>query len=239
MTRTLTVTAALLLLAGSRIAAAQVSPEEGEPAHSSEYEEESLVPMVGFNFAGMASFPLADSSDAFNPGAGFAAGVMFRPSPYVGFQFEYSYSWYDIKSDLLANTQLDGNHTMQYWDLNVVARPARSKRFGFYVIAGPGIYRRMAQVTKVEGVGVGTYCDPWLYFCYPSAVPIEDVLADRHSTDFGVNAGLGAYLVLSPPLRLYLEARYHYIWGPDFHTAGGKTRSADGQYLPITFGIAF
>jgi hypothetical protein len=40
-------------------------------------------------------------------------------------------------------------------------------------------------------------------------------------------------------VRLYLEARYHYIFGPSFTAADGRKRSADGQYVPITLGIRF
>jgi hypothetical protein len=201
--------------------------------------ERSAVPMLGFNIGGMASFPLGRSSDALNPGGGFAAGITFRPKPFIGIQFEYSYSWYGVNSDLFHGGHLNANASMQYWDLNIIARPARVKRFGFYFIAGPGIYRRMAQITQFTGVGVGTYCDPLLYFCFPTAVPTEDVIESRHSTDFGLNGGIGSYLVLAPPLRVYLEVRFHYIWGPTFHTATGSSRSANGEYLPITLGVSF
>jgi opacity protein-like surface antigen len=230
--------AVLLLLCVSAKASAQYESGPAEPAQG-DPDDRSLVPLVGFNIAGMASFPLGNSSDAFNPGGGFAAGIMFRPKPFIGIQFEYSYSWYDVKDSLIPGSNLDGLHTMQYWDLNIVARPAHAKHFGFYVIGGPGIYRRMVDITRFAGVGVSTYCDPILYYCYPAAVPVDQVLASRSSTDFGLNGGLGMYFAVSPPLRIYLEARFHYIWGPEFKTVGGKKRDADGQYIPITLGVAF
>jgi hypothetical protein len=229
---------ALFVLCFARGASAQYAEEPAQKG--GDLDDRSLVPMVGFNIGGMASFPVGRSSDALDPGGGFAVGVMFRPRPFVGFQFEYSYSWYNIKGDIFKDTRLDGHAGMQYWDLNVIARPVHAKHVGFYVIAGPGIYRRSATITEFTGqVAVGTYCDPWLYFCYPTAAPAEDVIGSRHSTDFGLNGGIGMYFVLSPPLRLYLEARYHYIWGPTFHNMTGKSFDANGKYLPVTLGIAF
>jgi outer membrane protein with beta-barrel domain len=220
-----------LLLVVARSAAAQDSDRKSD--------DRTLLPLVAFNVAGMASFPLGNSSDAFNPGGGFALGVMFRPLPMLGAQLEYSYSWYDVKNSLIPHSDLDGLHTMQYWDLNVWVRPVKAKRVGFYVVGGPGIYRRTAEVTKFAGVGASTYCDPILFYCYPAAVPVDQVIASRSATDFGVNGGLGMYFVLNPPLRLYLEVRYHFIWGSEFTSASGKKRSADGQYLPITLGLSF
>lgn len=235
--RACAIAGALLALWATRTASAQYAEEPAQKEHDE--DERSLVPMLGFNLGGMASFPLGRSSDALDVGGGFALGVTFRPKPFIGLQFEYSYSWYNVKSDLFENTRLDGHAAMQYWDLNVVARPVKAKHVGFYLIAGPGIYRRMAAITSVTGTAVGTYCDPALYVCFPTAVPVEDVIESRHTTDFGLNGGLGGYVVLSPPLRMYLEVRYHYIWGPTFHTATGKSRDANGQYIPLTLGITF
>lgn len=46
--------------------------------------------------------------------------------------------------------------------------------------------------------------------------------ADRSANDFGVNFGGG--ITLGTEARFYIEARYHYVWGP---------------YFPLTFGFRF
>jgi opacity protein-like surface antigen len=231
--------AAVCALAACVLLAARAAAAQGEDeGHQRDPADRTLLPLVAFNVAGMVSFPIGSSSEAFSPGGGFALGVQFRPLPVFGVGIEYSYSWYDVDSSPVPQSHLDGLHTLQYWDLNVMVRPVHADRVGFYVIAGPGIYRRMAEVTRFAGVGVASLCDPLLFYCFPAAVPLEEVVASRHSTDFGINGGAGVYFVLNPPLRLYLEVRYHYIWGPDFERAG-ETRNADGQYLPITLGLSF
>jgi opacity protein-like surface antigen len=230
-------TAACALAACALLAARGAAAQEDDGGHD-DPADRTLLPLVAFNVAGMASFPIGSSSDAYSPGGGFALGVQFRPLPVFGVGIEYAYSWYDIKSSLIPRSDLDGLHTLQYWDLNVMVRPVHADRVGFYLIAGPGIYRRMAEVTRFAGVGVSTFCDPFLFYCYPAAVPLEEVVASRHSTDFGIHGGAGVYFVLNPPLRLYLEVRYHYIWGPNFERAG-ETQHANGQYLPISLGLSF
>ena len=63
--------------------------------------------------------------------------------------------------------------------------------------------------------------------------------ASPRKLPIGVNGGVGVYAVLSPPVKLYLEARYHYIWGPGFTTPDGERHDADGQYIPLVGGFAF
>jgi len=213
---------------------------EGPPeSKGGDDTDKTAIKMIGFNLGGMLSIPMGDSSDVLNVGGGFVAGISFRPTPVIGLRAEYSASWYGLKSNLLSSTNLDGNSSLQYLDLDIVVRPARVKRVGFYLLGGPGIYWRSADITKFDGVGVSTYCEPGAFFCYPTAVPVDRVLASHSTTDFGINGGIGMFLVLTPPLRLYLEARFHYIWGPEFTDVTGKKRSANGEYLPITLGVGF
>ena len=37
----------------------------------------------------------------------------------------------------------------------------------------------------------------------------------------------------------YVEARWHYMWGPEFTNGNGEKVNANGQYFPITFGFRF
>ena len=85
------------------------------------------------------------------------------------------------------------------------------------------------------------FCDPWWYVCYPGGfVPVENIVGDRSSTDFGMDFGGGVHFG-----AIYAELRYHYIWGPDIGpqgTAAGSTtttRKANGQFLATTFGFRF
>jgi hypothetical protein len=87
------------------------------------------------------------------------------------------------------------------------------------------------------------YCDPWWYVCYPGGfVPVENVVGERSSTDFGMDFGGGVNFGV-----IYAEVRYHYIWGPTVAETGatqplpgvGAERKANGQFLQTTFGVRF
>lgn len=203
----------------------------------SESEQDTLVPRVGFNIGGGLGFPITDASDRFETGAAFQLGIAYNINKSLSIQGEYLYSGYSVREDLLAGTDIEGWHNMQYWNINAIYNVLPARPFGIYVMGGPGIYYRRVEITQFAGVAAVPYCDPWLYFCYTSAVPVEEILGSRSKTDFGLNAGVGVSLRLfGGPLRLYAEGRYHYIFGGDYDTAAGA-RSADGQYVPLIFGL--
>jgi opacity protein-like surface antigen len=86
-------------------------------------------------------------------------------------------------------------------------------------------------------VGIASVCDPYWYVCYPVAVPVDQIVGDRSSTDFGMDFGGG--VSFGGSVRFFVEARYHYVWGSDFTLPDGSTRNTNSQYFPITFGIRF
>jgi opacity protein-like surface antigen len=219
------------LLAAAAPAAAQTfqAPEE----------ELGVTGPFGWNFGGTLNVPLSSTADRINVGGGFAAGLTYNVSPYTGLQFEYGGNWSTLKSGKLANNGVSGTASFQYFNLNVVVRPGRAGHVGFYLIGGGGLYYRYAAITKVTGTTIAPYCDPWLYYCSAVPVPATSVLGTRDSWDWGLDAGLGIAFAVAPPIRLYLEARYHYVFGPSFTDSSGVKHTADGQYLPITLGLRF
>ncbi len=111
-----------------------------------------------------------------------------------------------------------------------------------YIVAGPGMYYRKVEIT--EYVGTGVICDPWYYVC--GAYPVEAVLGSRGGWDFGFNFGGGVGFALGDSGEFYIETRYHYVMGPGDrvgHAAAGRRPgtggSANGQYVPLTFGFRF
>jgi hypothetical protein len=74
-------------------------------------------------------------------------------------------------------------------------------------------------------------------------VPVENIVGERSSTDFGMVFGGGATFGV-----VYAELRYHYIWGPEVEeqrtqlpavTTTSGDRKANGQFLTVTFGVRF
>ncbi|MBZ4420203.1 outer membrane beta-barrel protein [Myxococcus sp. RHSTA-1-4] len=192
-----------------------------------------------FNVGGGISFPLSDAGDRFEMGGGFQVGVGFQFMRRLGVTAEYLYTAYDVKSDVLDATSVEGDHYMQYGTLNAVVNLLPRSPLGIYLIGGPGLYYRKVEVSQFAGTAVVPYCDPWLYYCTTSVVPVSEVLGSRSSTDFGLNAGAGITFSLYGDLRFYLEGRYHYIFGPEFTGADGNSRNANGQYVPLMFGLRY
>jgi hypothetical protein len=219
--------------AGARAQSTQYGTNNADP-------DAGVVGPIGFNIGAALSLPISDSSDLADPGGGIVAGLTYRPHPMFGIRAEYMYSFYGLQEKLFGASDLDGSHTMQYGVLNLVLRPIKTRGFGFYVTGGAGIYYRKVEITRLNGVASQPFCDPWAFVCFPEDVAVAQVLAARSSTDFGINGGVGAYLMLGQsPMRVYLEARYHFIFGPDFKDPSGEARAANGQYIPIVLGLAF
>ena len=108
-----------------------------------------------------------------------------------------------------------------------------------------GVYYRPVKVTT-PGVGyVPGYCDPWWYVCYPGGfVPVENIVGERSSTDFGMDFGGGVNFG-----AFYAEIRYHYIWGPKVEVGISRRRQSQawtptrgkptGSSYQTTFGFRF
>ena len=92
-------------------------------------------------------------------------------------------------------------------------------------------------------VGFATYCDPYWYVCYPTAVSIDRIIGDRSATDFGINFGAG--VTFGAEAKFFVEARYHYVWGDDIpeatpistNSAGNDNANTSASYFPLIFGV--
>ena len=208
--------------------------------------------LVDVNVGAGYTFALSDIRDHLGDGYNVNFGITFNVSETFGIQGEYSFNGLGQKTIQIpvspapnaatVPTDFSADMNMQFGDLNVIYRPQTGGRAKPYVVGGIGIYYRPVKVTT-PGVGyVPGYCDPWWYVCYPGGfVPVENIVGERSSTDFGFDFGGGVDVPLGETVKLYLEARYHYMWGPEVKTsvAGTDTKKANGQFLPITVGLRF
>jgi opacity protein-like surface antigen len=94
----------------------------------------------------------------------------------------------------------------------------------FYLIGGIGGYYLKGQLTE-PGLFVGTYCDPWWWWCYDYIVEGDVIVDSVSTTKFGANAGVGVSFELANKSLIYIETRYHYI----------NTKEST-VYLPIKIG---
>jgi hypothetical protein len=215
-------------------------------------EAQAQEKRVNVSLGGGFTIPNAEVSDHLGDGYNFNLGLQVNVTPVIGIEGVYSFNGLGQKrisvpvsatpTATSVPTDFFGDMNMQYGTANlVVQKPEGVVRP--YGLVGMGVYYRPIKVTT-PGVGfVPGFCSPWWYYCYPGGfVPVENIVGERSSTDFGMDFGGGVNFGV-----VYGEIRYHYIWGPTVPTTGpaqplpGVTaeRKANGQFLATTFGLRF
>jgi len=207
---------------------------------------------VHVSLGGGLTVPNSEVKDHLGNGFNFNFGVEVKVTPVIGIEGLYSFNGLGDKRISIPVSGTPGGSSvptdffagmnMQYGTANlVVQKPDGAIRP--YGLVGMGVYYRPIEVTTPELGFVPGYCNPWWYVCYPGQiVPVENVVGERSSTDFGMDFGGG--LNFGP---IYAEIRYHYIWGPTVPTTGpvqplpgvSAERKANGQFLATTFGFRF
>lgn len=193
--------------------------------------------------------PLGNVGDRFNAGGAFTIGLTFERSQPFGLQIEYGYNTLDgpqARIPLMINALatptgtalIESRHRVHYFTASAMVHGDGQNRFNPYALAGGGMYHRSVSLTTPD-VGFTTYCDPFWYVCYPTATEINRVIGERSTWNPGVNAGGGVAIRLGHAAAFYIEARWHFAWGPTFTTLTGEEQRANGEYFPVTFGFKF
>jgi hypothetical protein len=229
------------ILAAALIAAMPAAAQDVKPVQLT----------IGGGYTGV----LGPISDHVAHGGNFTIGLLFNTKSPLSFQAEYGWNGM-TKKQVFLNTSsnpidppttqtpfyADGN--MQYFDGNLVFEPKTSGKATGYAVVGGGYYHRPINITT-PGVGFTTVCDPWWYVCYPVAVGVDKIVGERSSNDFGMDFGGGVNFRMGESASIFVEVKYHYIWGPTISQANvpaGVTLTstkANGQFLPITVGFRF
>jgi len=223
----------------------------GSPASAQDPEKR-----VNWQLGGGYTWVLSEVGDYLGDGFNFNLGVTFEASPIIGIEGMYSFNGLGTKDFTLpvsstpgaaaVDTPFAADMNMQYGTASLIFNSPRSARVRPYGLTGIGVYYRPVTVTTPSIGFVPGYCSPWYYYCVPGGfVPVDEVVGDRSSTDFGMVFGGGVNFTISPAASVFVEIRYHYIWGPEINTeeaetiTGTNTINANGQFLPLTFGIRF
>jgi hypothetical protein len=133
---------------------------------------------------------------------------------------------------------IESHHRVHYFTASAMVHGDGQNRFNPYALAGGGMYHRTVSLTTPD-VGFTTYCDPFWYVCYPTPTEINRVIGERSTWNPGVNAGGGVAIRMGHAAAFYIEARWHFAWGPTFTTLTGEEQRANGEYFPVTFGFKF
>ncbi len=211
---------------------------------------------VDVSLGGGGTTLFGDIGDSFGGmGSNFELGVTVNLTETVGIRFDYLYGRFTEGRDILSvnpladapPTRVNAKHPIHAGLFDLVATTSPTDRVKVYGLGGGGIYHRNVTLSTPSTGLIPGFCDPWWYVCYPPIlVPVDEILASRSSTDFGVNIGAGVVFQADDFLALFVEARYHYVWGPEIEQVGvnplggaPRQENANGTYFPFTFGIRF
>ena len=189
-----------------------------------------------------SAITLSDTRDRFGNGVQVLGGVGFAATDRVDLGFDYGISWHNVKGAFFDLPSLQGTQRVQQFAFNATYwLTDRQRRPAFYVSGAPGIYRRDVSVTYFTNV-TDPICDPYLLICEED--PEANLLGSRGSTDFGFSLGAGFTFPLADYLRMSVEMRYAYVWGPKLDAtavpaASSSPTKANGQFLPLRIGFVF
>ena len=173
-----------------------------------------------FNFGGGPTPVVGGSSRQLDNGSNFVVGSGYNFTPRLGLDMEFMDAGLGVTdSALQQNNATDGTAHLWSVTLDPIWRFRIGGPVGAYVIGGGGYYERDTRLTEQTRVFVPTYRGG---FYAPG-------LQDVYQTDGtgGLNAGVGITCNLGWGTKLYVEARYHYVF-----TSGGNT-----QLIPVTIGF--
>jgi hypothetical protein len=217
-----------------------VSQPASKPIDPYAMELGVMGPFV-WNIGGSIVIPVGPLHERLNTGGGINVGLTYNFHPVIGAQFEFGSSWAGLNSSsaALSAAGVGGHGWMYNFNLNAVVHPFHHGPFGLYLIGGGGLYYRHVEITQFQGNVAVPYCDPWLYYCGVGAVGVSSVLGSHSEWDWGVDGGLGFTFAVAPTVRIYIESRYHYIWGNTYTDRNGQEHSSNGEVVPITVGVKF
>ena len=202
------------------------------------------------------TWAISEVGDYLGDGYNFNLGLTVNATPMIGIEGLYSFNGLgsrELSLPVSATPGAEGIPTpfsadmnMQYGTASIIINSPRATRVRPYGLTGIGVYYRPVTVTT-PGVGyVPGFCSPWWYYCVPGGfTEVENVVGERSSTDFGMVFGGGVNFRISDAASAFVELRFHYIWGPEINTGqaatltGTDTINANGQFLPLTFGVRF
>jgi len=216
-------------------------------ATSAQAQDKKVVGSFGAGYTA----PNSTVRDHLGDGYNVTFGVEYKITPVIGIEGLYSFNGLGQKRISIpvsptpgappVPTDFFGDMNMQYGTASLIIQQPQGQ-VRPYGIVGAGVYYRPIKVTT-PGVGyVPGYCDPFWYYCYPGGlVPVENIVGERSSTDFGMAFGGGVNFNV-----VFAEVRYHYIWGPEVSIPpgggvlpAGYEGKANGQFLALTFGVRF
>jgi opacity protein-like surface antigen len=211
---------------------------------------------VNWEIGGGYTWAISEVGDVLGDGFNFNFGLTVEANPIIGIEGLYSFNGLGERDFTFPVSEIPGaagvptpftaDMNMQFGTASLVVGTPRGSKIRPYGLTGVGVYYRPVTVTTPSVGYVPGFCNPWWYYCVPGGfVPVDEVVGDRSSTDFGMVFGGGVDFRVSEAASIFVELRYHYIWGPEINTeaistvTGTNSINANGKFMPFTFGLRF
>jgi hypothetical protein len=190
--------------------------------------QNSLFQKMTFEVGGGVTPTLGQTSIDLTTGWNAMGGIGYRFDRPLELRLEFMYDGLGVSQTALRRVdEPAGNAHIWSLTLDPVLHLGSVGPFRPYVIFGGGYYQRTVQFTQPTTAVVDIF-DPWWGYFGPTLVPANQVLGTVTKGAGGANAGLGLSVKLGQGnTRLFVEARYHYIW----------TERRATEILPVTFGL--
>ncbi len=173
-----------------------------------------------FNVGGGPTAVLGNARNQLTNGWNFTIGSGFNFTPRAGFILEFSNSGLGLTDSTLVDNQAsDGNASIWSVTINPIWRFRLGGPVGGYLIGGGGFYERDLGFTESGQIFVPTFDGGF----YTPGTFVDHQIDDAG----GMNVGAGLTCNLGWGTKIFIEARYHYIFTP-----GNAT-----QLLPVTIGL--
>ena len=187
-------------------------------------------PRFTFDVGGGFTKPVGHLENRIDTGWNIQAGAGINLVPWLGVMGQFMYTESGLNGGFLQSIgQPDGNFRMWGFSLDPIVRFNPKGHVDFYLIGGPGIYRRTVEFTQ-PSIATVTAFDPFFGYFFPVNVPTNQVIGSFGTTKFGMNGGGGFTVrVGSGNAKLFAEARYIKMY----------TQGTSTSILPVTFGIRY
>lgn len=189
-----------------------------------------------FDIGGGATFPSLSAAPRFEVGENATIGAGANLTQSIAVLAEYLFSSLPAETKLLG-ADLNGRQYLHTLGVSGMLSVGRNRGFSGYLIGGPAAYYRTITISQYAGTAVAPYCDPYFFYCYSVAVPVSNVLGTHDEWDFGLEGGLGIqYGFGESEPHVFIEGRYHYVFGHSYETQNGSVSSSAG-FIPLDLGV--
>lgn len=169
--------------------------------------------------------PEGTSKDRLNNGWNVQTATSHAVAKSAALVFEGMYAHHGVADPTLrALNTPEGSTRILSGTVSLMVGPG-STGSGPYVVGGGGIYNRKIEFDRPVAVDTTVPVDPWLGVAVPIVIPAGGTIGSFSTTKPGASAGVG--ISLGKTSRVFLEARYHWLF------TDGQTTT----FVPINFGF--